>query len=618
MTDIDELVKLLKQKPKDFKIHILNIGKKQVKIIFIYNLYQKEHFEKDLVEVLATQIGLEQKESIKQLNKKILLPDAVISKWLQKFNKSKIITYDQFKSVVEYTVFETLKKLFSEKPELINSPVLTMPIWLDREQASDYNGVFFEEYSTNTKLTFAFVGDWLVRTVALPYFYHKNDYPIVTFNELYRYFKHEFTHGFDTRNKRYTNEDEMRGKIKGAVKNLHYVFENLRVEGLAEFNDKKTLNAHGFSIEIQKSWINKFRKNVISISKAKNANEAKKIYEDKLELGTSEASYHSGFYPLSRVMAYTIALALWKKDGKGSMLAFKSRHDAYSLDNMNNAFKQAGNNEYIFITALPKNILDKAESIIEKTHFQDYIKLYEKACDYLKLEKKFRIVTWEFYSKAAEKAKQFWEKHLSENVKSEGFEPDLFNNKLINHVIVIGSSAGGDDALSYMLPKLNLKSSILILVPHLSLTKTFGVAKGTGLKIEEIDNFNKIYETETGKIYFFYGYRRTNVSSYVIDEIMRKAAAKFGNRVVGVELSGNGDDGAKGMKKIQQAGGTTFVQFEQEVKYEEFVKLPDWGGSIFDVMFCDRMPMSVLKSIKPTFSGKMPQLVQALNNFIEK
>lgn len=50
--------------------------------------------------------------------------------------------------------------------------------------------------------------------------------------------------------------------------------------------------------------------------------------------------------------------------------------------------------------------------------------------------------------------------------------------------------------------------------------------------------------------------------SPLIDPVMESAAYACGERVVGVLLTGMGDDGLKGMRAIKEAGGQTIAQDE--------------------------------------------------------
>jgi two-component system chemotaxis response regulator CheB len=51
-----------------------------------------------------------------------------------------------------------------------------------------------------------------------------------------------------------------------------------------------------------------------------------------------------------------------------------------------------------------------------------------------------------------------------------------------------------------------------------------------------------------------------------VDPLFRSAAAAFGRRVVGVLLTGAGDDGVPGLMRIKAAGGIALVQLPSEAE----------------------------------------------------
>jgi two-component system chemotaxis response regulator CheB len=54
-----------------------------------------------------------------------------------------------------------------------------------------------------------------------------------------------------------------------------------------------------------------------------------------------------------------------------------------------------------------------------------------------------------------------------------------------------------------------------------------------------------------------------------IDPLFRSAAASHGKRVVGILLSGTGDDGVSGLIAISAAGGVSLVQDPDEASYPQ-------------------------------------------------
>lgn len=64
-----------------------------------------------------------------------------------------------------------------------------------------------------------------------------------------------------------------------------------------------------------------------------------------------------------------------------------------------------------------------------------------------------------------------------------------------------------------------------------------------------------------------------------IDVLFRSAAVSYGNRLIGIILTGYLNDGTSGMNAIQRSGGTCIVQDPNQAEY------PD-------------MPLSVLESME--------------------
>ena len=145
-------------------------------------------------------------------------------------------------------------------------------------------------------------------------------------------------------------------------------------------------------------------------------------------------------------------------------------------------------------------------------------------------------------------------------------------------IVAIGASAGGLEAITELLKNLPIDTGMaFIYVQHLSPDhKSLLVqilSKTTSMKVQEIDNmdliepnnvfvipFNKGIEVTDGHIKLF---PRSKTSSVIsIDILFSSLAQAQKDRVIGVLLSGNGNDGTTGMRDIKYQGGLTFAQNE--------------------------------------------------------
>jgi two-component system chemotaxis response regulator CheB len=86
---------------------------------------------------------------------------------------------------------------------------------------------------------------------------------------------------------------------------------------------------------------------------------------------------------------------------------------------------------------------------------------------------------------------------------------------------------------------------------------------------------------------------RQHFTRPAIDPLFRSVARSFGPRVVGVVLSGAGNDGAVGLREIQQAGGLTVIQHPAAALY------PD-------------MPRNAAGAVRPDHIAKLDELAPLL------
>jgi len=144
-------------------------------------------------------------------------------------------------------------------------------------------------------------------------------------------------------------------------------------------------------------------------------------------------------------------------------------------------------------------------------------------------------------------------------------------------IIVVGASTGGMAALSHLLGKLKSNFKIpLVVVLHRGKdsTVTLSTLLQTGHRIRVVEAEDK-QPIQPGHIYLGpsnyhllaeYGELQLSVDPPVlyarpsIDVLFESAAYAYGDKVLGVLLTGASEDGAHGLMKIHLGGGQTLVQ----------------------------------------------------------
>ena len=153
-------------------------------------------------------------------------------------------------------------------------------------------------------------------------------------------------------------------------------------------------------------------------------------------------------------------------------------------------------------------------------------------------------------------------------------------------VVVIGASAGGVTALRELFGKLpsDLEAAIAVVL-HRSPVAETPLAPVLGWRsslpvMEAVDAM----PFQRGNIYVAPRDQHLRIDGATlrlsrgpkehhtrpaIDPLFRSAATSMGTRVVGVLLSGTGDDGVSGLISITAAGGVTLVQDPSEAAYPQ-------------------------------------------------
>jgi two-component system chemotaxis response regulator CheB len=165
------------------------------------------------------------------------------------------------------------------------------------------------------------------------------------------------------------------------------------------------------------------------------------------------------------------------------------------------------------------------------------------------------------------------------------------NTKAVTRVIVIGTSAGGLNALTQLVSQLQADFPIPVLVvQHISADATGKPLLNTlnkigKLKCEHARNETKLQPGHlylappdhhlmvdgNGRILVTKG-AQENRSRPAIDPLFRSTGVEFGNRAIAILLTGYLDDGTSGMKVIQRCGGICIVQDPADAQYPDMPK----------------------------------------------
>jgi len=158
------------------------------------------------------------------------------------------------------------------------------------------------------------------------------------------------------------------------------------------------------------------------------------------------------------------------------------------------------------------------------------------------------------------------------------------SNELRRDVFVIGGSAGGIEALLTLLRALpaELPAAIGVVVhrsPHFESNLVRLLQRSSGLLVLEPSHGQKIAHRcvyvaprdqhmvfEDGEARVHRG-PKEHFTRPAIDPLFISAAEAYGPRVVGILLSGGGDDGTKGLIAIKAKKGVTIVQDPAEARY---------------------------------------------------
>lgn len=186
------------------------------------------------------------------------------------------------------------------------------------------------------------------------------------------------------------------------------------------------------------------------------------------------------------------------------------------------------------------------------------------------------------------------------------------------YIVVVGTSAGGMKALIALVEQLpNNFPAPLLIVQHLSSDATGDALLNALNKIGKLNcmhakhgqkikagtiylapSDNHLMIEKNGAILITKG-AQENRSRPAIDPLFRSAATSFGNRIIGILLTGYLNDGTSGLIAIQRCGGSCIIQDPTDADY------PD-------------MPKNALNQIKPDYCIPIAEMGGILSDLVTR
>ena len=182
------------------------------------------------------------------------------------------------------------------------------------------------------------------------------------------------------------------------------------------------------------------------------------------------------------------------------------------------------------------------------------------------------------------------------------------------HVVVIGGSAGGVEALLDLVPGLpaDLPAAVLVVVhlsPHSPSELARVLANVAQLPVAaaadgETIRAGRIYTASADRHLMIDGSRMrlTNAPKEsrhrpAIDVLFRSAADTFGDRVTGVVLTGMLEDGSAGLWAIKDRGGVALVQTPASAAYPDMPRSARRQVEVDAVLDIDALAGAIVQSV---------------------
>lgn len=185
------------------------------------------------------------------------------------------------------------------------------------------------------------------------------------------------------------------------------------------------------------------------------------------------------------------------------------------------------------------------------------------------------------------------------------------------YVVGIGASAGGLEALERFFESMPAETGMaFVVVQHLSpdfkSVMDELLARRTTLPVHRVTEGMKV---QADAVYLIPPKKDMIISNghllltdkdprqlvtLPIDHFFRSLAQDFGDRSIGIILSGTGSDGSRGLREIHEAGGLVIVQSPETAKFDGMPNAAQQTGACDLVLPPEEMPSALVQFVRPS------------------
>ena len=193
---------------------------------------------------------------------------------------------------------------------------------------------------------------------------------------------------------------------------------------------------------------------------------------------------------------------------------------------------------------------------------------------------------------------------------------DRAMTRTTEHVVAIGCSTGGTQALQHVLAELPSLCPAVVIVQHMPPNFTAAFAKRLDglcrISVKEAQNNDRVVPgcaliapggkhvliQRSGAQYFVEVRDGPPVNRHCpsVDVLFRSAAKAAGPNALGIIMTGMGDDGARGLKEMRNAGAHTIAQDEQSCVVFGMPKEAIRMEAVERIMPLDELPRAILQA----------------------